>query len=146
MDDEVIHPPSMTRAIVQPGYLNQMKVFPSDEHTFHTITLMLLRQFINKLKVFDSKKRINFEKCQKHDLKSAVFLKIQNRFNCFIYSVGGTIWYINTCVWVVEMHLKVLTHSIAHCIAVSLHWNSRLFCVSSFDGENWWWFNYKREK
>lgn len=55
MDDEVIHPPSMTRAIAQPGYLNQMKDFPSDEHTFHTTTLMLLRQFIDKLKVFHSK-------------------------------------------------------------------------------------------
>ncbi|XP_055312081.1 uncharacterized protein LOC129574304 [Sitodiplosis mosellana] len=50
VDDEVVHPPSMIRAIGQPGYLDQMKDFAGDEHIFHTTSSTLLRQFFEKLK------------------------------------------------------------------------------------------------
>lgn len=45
----------MIRAIGQPGYLDGITEFASDEHIFHTSSLTLLTQFVNTLKVLDEK-------------------------------------------------------------------------------------------
>lgn len=118
--------------LLSPATWNKWRIFPAMSSHF---TQPLWRCFSNlstNLRYSIAKDESALKKVRKHNSKSVFFL-IQNWFDCSIYSVDGTVWYINTCVWVAEMHLKVLTHPIAHSTAVTLHWNSRSFRVSSLE-------------
>lgn len=51
MNDEITQAPSMIRAIIQPNYLDTIFKISVDNQHFHSCSITLFQQFIDKLKV-----------------------------------------------------------------------------------------------